>query len=199
MFGLDDGRHVVELEHGYWSGKRVIRVDGKLLEVSRKLLDTGSEHYFELNGHPGLIRIRIISGLIPEYELFLDGRLVAGVGEKYHSGENAEKYIDVSQKKIFSEDSIGLKSKPAYYPRAGFLIFGIIMLILGIVVYLYTQPAIVHYESLIGTIGRDIGSAFGYTRLEQEYQILKLLNIGSFIAMVIGVISVIIGLIGKRE
>lgn len=115
------------------------------------------------------------------------------------SGENAEKYIDASQKKILSEDPSGLKSKPAYYLGTGSLIFGITMSILGIVVYLYTQPAIVQYESLLGTIGRDIGSAFGYTGLEQEYQILKLLNVGSFIAMIIGVISVIIGLIGKRE
>ena len=90
-------------------------------------------------------------------------------------------------------------SKPTYYPRTGSLILGVILLILGIAVYLYTQPAIVHYESLLGTIGRDIGSAFGHTQLEQEYQMLKLLNIGSFIAMIIGVISVIIGLIGKRE
>lgn len=84
VFELEDGRHIVELEHGYWSGKRIIRVDGKLLEVSQKLLDTGSEHYFELNGHSCLLRIRI-SGFTPEYDLFLDGRLVAGAGERYPS------------------------------------------------------------------------------------------------------------------
>ena len=89
--------------------------------------------------------------------------------------------------------------RPVYHPGIGSLIFGIIMLVIGIAIYSYTQPAIVHYESLLGTISRGIGSAVGYTESELKYQMLKLLNIGSFIAMIIGVISVIIGLIGKRE
>ncbi len=74
-FELEDGHHVVELEHGYWFGKRIIRVDGKQLELSRKLFDTGTEHRFEVNKHKCILRIR--SGLLGfNLELFLDGRLV---------------------------------------------------------------------------------------------------------------------------
>jgi hypothetical protein len=78
-FEVEDGRHVVELEHGYWSGKRIIRVDGKQLEVSRKFFDTGTEHRFEVSGHQCILRIRpgTLGGLFGfEFELFLDGRLI---------------------------------------------------------------------------------------------------------------------------
>ena len=116
-------------------------------------------------------------------------------GLKNLLSQSGEKIIITSIPPIYSEDI----HRPVYHPGIGSLIFGIIMLVLGIAVYSYTQPAIVHYESLLGTISRGIGSAVGYTELELKYQMLKLLNIGSFIAMIIGVISVIIGLIGKRE
>ena len=78
-FQLEDGRHAVELEHGYWSGRRIIRVDGEQIEVSRKFLDAGTEHRFEISGHPGILRIRsgALGGLLGfDYELVVDGRLV---------------------------------------------------------------------------------------------------------------------------
>lgn len=109
--------------------------------------------------------------------------------------QSGEKIIITSTPPMYSKNI----PRPLYHPGIGSLIFGFILLVLGIVVYSYTQPAIVHYESLLGTISRGIGSAVGYTESELKYQMLKLLNIGSFIAMIIGVISVIIGLIGKRE
>ena len=79
IFELEDGRHVVEIEHGYWSGKRIIKVDGKQVEVSGKIIDTGSEHRFEISGHKCILRIRpgTLGGLFGfEFELFLDGRLI---------------------------------------------------------------------------------------------------------------------------
>ncbi len=70
-----DGRHVVELEHGYWSGKRVIKVDGVVIEQGGKLLDTGSEHRFQIGDQPCVLRIKNRMFHF-EFELFVDGKLV---------------------------------------------------------------------------------------------------------------------------
>lgn len=78
-FELEDGHHEVEIEHGYWSGKRVIKVDGRKVEESGKIIDTGSEHRFEVSAHQCILRVRpgTLGGLFGfEFELFLDGRLI---------------------------------------------------------------------------------------------------------------------------
>ena len=50
-FELEDGSHTVELEYGCFSGKRTIRLDGKMVKQgATKLFDTGSEHVFEIRG-----------------------------------------------------------------------------------------------------------------------------------------------------
>ena len=74
-FELGDGEHTVELEHGYWSGKRVIRVDGERLERTRRLVDSGSQHAFEIDGHPCAVHIRT-NGITFTYDLVVGGRSV---------------------------------------------------------------------------------------------------------------------------
>ena len=73
-FELEDGRHVVEIHHGYFGGKRVLKIDGKIQEQSRRVFDTGSEHRFVIGGHPCVLRIRT-DGLTFQFELFVDGKL----------------------------------------------------------------------------------------------------------------------------
>ncbi len=73
-FNLEDGRHVVEMQHGYLGGKRVMKVDGKVQEQSRKVFDTGSEHRFSISGHPCVLRI-LTDGLSFQFELHVDGKL----------------------------------------------------------------------------------------------------------------------------
>jgi hypothetical protein len=52
------GPHTVVLEHGFWSGKCRLSVDGTLIEErSGKLWDTGWEHRFELSGVPCIARV----------------------------------------------------------------------------------------------------------------------------------------------
>lgn len=79
IFELEDGQHTVELEHSYFSGKRVIRVDGNLLESSTKvqhaLIDTGSEHKFNIGTHPCVVTISS-NGITFKYDLIIDGRSV---------------------------------------------------------------------------------------------------------------------------
>ena len=74
-FKLADGQHTVELDHGYWSGKREITVDGVPLESSSKIWDTGSVHHFEVSGTPCVLHIKG-KALSFDYKLYVNGKLV---------------------------------------------------------------------------------------------------------------------------
>ena len=67
---------VVEMEHGFISGKRTLKVDGSIIERSSKLLDTGSEHRFTIGSQDCVLRIRSNMGLWFDYELYVSGKLV---------------------------------------------------------------------------------------------------------------------------
>jgi FAIM1 (Fas apoptotic inhibitory molecule) protein len=74
-------RYTVELEHGFWSGKRVITVNGREVVREKKMFgfDPGSEHGFEIDGHAALLRIRS-QGVGYAYELYVDGNATAPQG-----------------------------------------------------------------------------------------------------------------------
>ena len=79
---LEDGKHVIDLEHGYFSGQRKIIVDGKLLEATSKarhLFDMGSVHPIQINGHQCVIHIKT-NGITFSYDLSVDGYSV-GTGK----------------------------------------------------------------------------------------------------------------------
>jgi hypothetical protein len=65
---FDGRKHLIELDHGTMSGKREIRVDGQLKEKSRKLIDTGSEHLFVIDGHACIVHIKT-NGVTFNYDL----------------------------------------------------------------------------------------------------------------------------------
>ena len=76
-FRLDDGKHTVALEHGYFSGRRSIAVDGRLIiSTGRNIVDSGSEHHFKVFGVPCVLRIT--SGFRFKYELYVDSKPVNG-------------------------------------------------------------------------------------------------------------------------
>lgn len=74
-FATEGGQHTVQVEHGYWSGKRTITLDGNAVHKSTKFWDTGSEHRFDAGGKPCVLKIRN-SPFHYDYELFVDGKLV---------------------------------------------------------------------------------------------------------------------------
>ena len=74
-FELADGRHTVELDYGYWSGKREIYIDGLPYESSRNIWDTGSVHHFKISDVPCILHIKI-SGYKVSYRLYVDGKIV---------------------------------------------------------------------------------------------------------------------------
>lgn len=76
-FRLDDGKHTVALEHGHFSGRRSIAVDGRLIiSTGGNILDSGSEHHFQVSGVPCVLRIT--SGFRFKYELYVDRKPVNG-------------------------------------------------------------------------------------------------------------------------
>jgi hypothetical protein len=67
--------HTIRLEHGHYSGRIVVWLDG--VEIFRRgvtLWDTGAEHRFKLEGVRCLVRI-IYMMLSYTYELWVDGQL----------------------------------------------------------------------------------------------------------------------------
>jgi hypothetical protein len=75
-FKLDEIKQVVELEHGYFSGKRSIRIDGRLLPMppaeNQQVVDYGSKRSFEIGSHTCAVIIAP-HGLKFEYDLEVDG------------------------------------------------------------------------------------------------------------------------------
>ena len=72
----DEGVHTVELEHGYFSGKRIIRVDGRIIDQSEKWFDTGSIHPFQIGNHYCEVLIQVRLGIYFRYGLIVDGRAI---------------------------------------------------------------------------------------------------------------------------
>ena len=68
-FKLDEAGHVVELEHNPLTGKRSIRVDGRLLTLPN---DRGGRYAFRVDGHACEAGI-LGRGLKFEYDLVVDG------------------------------------------------------------------------------------------------------------------------------
>lgn len=77
-FDIEGESHRVELEHAYWSGNRLIRIDGSIVEKSRKIIDSGSTHTFNVSDRECSVRIiyRWRRPLGFSYECTLDGKLV---------------------------------------------------------------------------------------------------------------------------
>ena len=72
---LIDGRHTIELDHGTFSDKRVVRVDGAIVAEERRMLDLGSAHSFWVGERLLTIRIRS-NGLRFSYELQINGESI---------------------------------------------------------------------------------------------------------------------------
>jgi Fas apoptotic inhibitory molecule (FAIM1) len=76
-FDLDDGHHVVELEHGYFLGKRTITVDGKrTIQSGNAFVDHSGEYAIVVGSHQATLQIST-DGFRYNYDLVIDGRSVA--------------------------------------------------------------------------------------------------------------------------
>ncbi|OLC56184.1 MAG: hypothetical protein AUH85_07005 [Chloroflexi bacterium 13_1_40CM_4_68_4] len=76
---IDGVDHKIELEHGIWSGRRRLVVDGWEVHDTSRLFDLGGDINFAVAGHQGLLRI-VPRSLGYVYAIALDGMWVNGGG-----------------------------------------------------------------------------------------------------------------------
>ena len=75
-FELDGTRHVVEFEHGYFTGRRKITVDGTTTaERGRPFMDHSGQYPIRLEGHGAAVWIST-NGFTYSYDLIIDGHSV---------------------------------------------------------------------------------------------------------------------------
>jgi Fas apoptotic inhibitory molecule (FAIM1) len=76
-----DRPHVVVLEHGYFSARRHITLDGREVADIRpgplravRLWNTVTDHPFTIDGHPCAVRVDPSNGMNYQFDLIVDGR-----------------------------------------------------------------------------------------------------------------------------
>ena len=74
-FRLEDGEHRVDIDHSWWTGKRIVFADGKPVAEESKLLDLMTDYRFKIGGHKGLLTVRS-NGFIYVYDFGIDGKSV---------------------------------------------------------------------------------------------------------------------------
>ena len=77
-FEVDGQRHIVELEHSRWRGKKDIIIDGVPFERTQKIYDGESVHHFDISGVPCVLDIKYTRNKLTgyTYELYVGGKKV---------------------------------------------------------------------------------------------------------------------------
>jgi hypothetical protein len=76
QFDLEDGRHIVEFEQGYFLGNRKITVDGaKTTERGRPFMDHSGQYPVRLEGHGAAVWVTT-NGFTYQFDLVVDGKSV---------------------------------------------------------------------------------------------------------------------------
>jgi len=71
---LVDGKHTVELQRSWFTGRHRLQVDDSPVELQRpRFFDLGGDHPFSIGGHAGVLHIRT-NGLTFSYDLSIDNR-----------------------------------------------------------------------------------------------------------------------------
>lgn len=92
---LDGERHELELKHALFSGKRKVRLDGRVVMRKFKFFDTGSAHSFVLGReHTLKVLIRLVDGDLFGYQLLVDGVEVDPRGDPLMCWSDARRYDD---------------------------------------------------------------------------------------------------------
>lgn len=138
---LDGKRHRVQLEHGFWSGKRIIYVDDQKVLKGKKMLDDGDNYIIHIGSHICIVSIKVIVAWF-KYDLI--------VNDVSLEKEKKIKLYDEIQEEKAEWHEARQKGKLHFYLRRGVMptlaiggIFTLIDLVLG-------RKEIVHYyETLI--------------------------------------------------
>ena len=161
---LEGRRRVVELDHGTISGKREIRVDGELVEKSRKLFDSGSNHTFQLDGH--MINARIKSnGLTFRYDLLVDGMPLVDfplAAQGKHGADNPTAGgIAMIEEQLKLENQFKSGANWFYVIAAVSVVNSIIFLLDGGVTFIVGLGLTQFVDGLMGAIAEELGTEGG--------------------------------------
>ncbi len=104
---LNGRSHTVDLQHGTMSGERTIRLDGTVVHRSRQLVDTGSDHAFEIDGHPAVVRIST-NGVTFNYELGIDPPQPVALASPLRSGSASTAPLTGTARRDDSAESASL-------------------------------------------------------------------------------------------
>jgi len=71
---LGNEKYKIDLDHGYFSGKRIIYINNRKVLDDKRLLDIGDLYAFNINEHECIISIKV-GNLLPTftYDLIVDG------------------------------------------------------------------------------------------------------------------------------
>ncbi|XP_058794223.1 fas apoptotic inhibitory molecule 1 [Phymastichus coffea] len=71
---LSDGVHVIEFEHGTATGRRIVKIDGKVLVNREWMFRLVGDEIFQFEGVRFVIRVDPIPGLKYSYTLWVNGK-----------------------------------------------------------------------------------------------------------------------------
>ncbi|XP_035727685.1 fas apoptotic inhibitory molecule 1-like isoform X3 [Vespa mandarinia] len=71
---LNDGNHVIEFEHGTATGRRIVRIDDKVLVNREWMFRLVGDELFTFNGTKFVIRVDPIPGFKYSYTLWVNGK-----------------------------------------------------------------------------------------------------------------------------
>ncbi|MCP4138855.1 MAG: hypothetical protein GY755_00935 [Chloroflexi bacterium] len=79
-FSISGKKHIAEIKHAYWTGKKRIWLDGKIIVENRKLVAT-SESIFSIENT--LCELGITTnGFTYSYYLLVDGVYIPAIGKR---------------------------------------------------------------------------------------------------------------------
>ena len=190
---LEGQKHSVELQHGYVTGRREIRVDGKVLpefNVKTNLIDFGANLPFKIGTHDCAVVIRTKNlGLRYAYDLWVDGKsLSTGKSQDLKSSPSSlEKNFNIMFSSIRTVDQAQAILKSARSLKIFFLVLAVIcfvILLSGFALFFLYYPNISEenfqfYGTLIGLglLGFILNSivAFCFKKLPRRWASILLL------------------------
>jgi len=189
---LEGQKHRIELEHGYVSGRREVRVDGQVLsELNMKsnLLDFGGTLPFKIGSHEYAVLIRTkYLGLAYDYDLVVEGKsLKTGKTQDLPAPSSLQKNFNLMFSSIRTVEQAQAILKSARSLKIFFLVLAVICLLIllsGFGLFFLNYPKISEenfqfYGTLIGLglLGFVLNSivAFCFKKLPQRWAAILLL------------------------
>ncbi len=189
---LEGKKHSVELEHGYVTGRREVRVDGQVLpelNVKTNLMDFGGTLPFKVGSHECAVLIRTkYLGLAYSYDLIVDGKsLKTGKSQALPAASSLQKNFSLMFSPIRTIEQAQAILKSARSFKIFFLVLAgicLITLLSGFGLFFLHYPKISEenfqfYGTLIGLglLGFVLNSiiAFCFKKLPQRWAAILLL------------------------